>query len=244
MTRTTQQQPPARKPMWVLAASWLGGLQLVFAGWFWAVATAASVVGVTVMTLVADEPFSIVAFLETATIWAPFSFGIVMISTYLPVCVANGMPRRALARGALVVVAGTAVVYGAALTGALAIERLYFHLRSWSHIDSEEQALLDPWWGTLATHSARTGAALVCGVLVAIAYYRLGSGRGTLMLPLTMAPLAVVAWTVGDRATWFSDSPVDLAAGVRVLVVALALAAAAAAFRRLMRDVPIHPVGS
>ena len=83
-------------------ATWLLGMNLFLAAWFWLMAIVVVTGALVVINLVGEVNVSIVAFARQAAIWFPFSVLIAITAAYLPVHVAAGLTRRSLSLGSLI----------------------------------------------------------------------------------------------------------------------------------------------
>ncbi|MEE6296425.1 hypothetical protein [Georgenia wangjunii] len=233
-----------RGPQWRRAAAWSLGANLVLAAWFWVIVAVGVTAALIVVDRVATVEMSIVQFAAQGATWFPFATAIIFATTQLGVHVANGMTRRAFIRAQLVTVVVSACAYALVLNLALLAEGALFARLGWPHTAGDDgfAAWQDGFAAGLLDMALIFLAAQVSGLLVGIAYYRFGGWWGTLLLPLTVAPvyaslLVADAAEEGWSAFALFTSPLALAAA-RVLLIALG----ALAFHRLARDVAIHRV--
>ena len=82
------------------------------------------------------------------------------------------------------------------------------------------------------------------GLLVGMAYYRLGGWWGTVVLPLTLAPIYLVGSPGLTTGQFQLLAPLDPSAPVTAVVSVVVLALAALAYYLLARHVPIRKVAS
>jgi hypothetical protein len=80
-------------------ASWLLGMNLFLAAWFWGMVILVVTAALVVISLVGEVNNSILAFARQAAVWFPFSVLIAIMAAYLPVHVAAGLTRRSLPSG-------------------------------------------------------------------------------------------------------------------------------------------------
>lgn len=245
MTAVTESRSPLRptsRPSPTLhAARWLLRQHLWLAAWAVAVFV---VVVVTVVVLVdryGHVDTSIVQFARQASIWFPFSTTINLSLVYLNVHVAAGMTRRSLGRASLLTALTMAAFYTAVLTVALQIERVVYGSRDWAQQITDSAPVFSDTsqvgW-ILVDLGLVFAAAQLCGLLVAITYYRFGGWRGTLLLPLTVGPIFAVTplltTSLLDPLSEVARVPIDV--GLLVVVAAVYLA--------LLHRTQIRPVAA
>ncbi len=233
----------SRRPQWMRAARRPLEVYLVLWVWMWAVC----LVGVTVAVLITDRlgtvELSVAQFIRNGPlIWLLFTVGVIIVAACLTPHVANGMTRRSFVVGTLVAATVGSLLYAATSAGLLLLEGALYDRMGWEHNAVEGDAYTAGVWesgaGTLLLdHTLVTFAGSAAGLLVGIAYYRLGGWWGTLALPLTLLPiLAVMFTTTWSRVPFITvDTP---AASTYLLGGGLVLAAAVT-FVLLARRVPI-----
>ncbi|MGC1206526.1 MAG: hypothetical protein WA880_01075, partial [Ornithinimicrobium sp.] len=231
MTATAPAVDHPRSPQWQRSAVPLLRFTLVRAAWFWAAVTVVmSIVLFTISSFVAPE-MSVVAFGHHAALWFQLAISCGLVAFCFPMHVAHGMTRRSFAQAGLIVAAITSLVYSVAMTTLLVLERSMYQENGWFHgLDSVPgvtvmSAGVAPYlWGVLMLFAAGSFS----GLLVAAVYYRVGGWWGTALLPLTLAPLLLIATVALDPITqwrpWnfgpaFSE-PWQPVLGVAVLAVA------------------------
>lgn len=210
-------------------------------------AAAALVMGIVLLAIssfVAPE-MSVVAFGHHAALWFQLAISCGLVWVYLPLHVAHGMTRRSFAQAGLLAAAIAALVYAGAMTTLLVIERSIYSERGWFHgMDSVPgttvmSAGVWPYlWGVVMLFAAGS----MTGLLVAAVYYRVGGWWGTVWLPLTLAPLLLIATVALNPVTqWrpWNFGPAFSGPWQPVLGVAV-LAIAACAFYLLVRRMPIR----
>lgn len=241
-TRPTPRRPPTTPPSPTLhAARWLLRQHLSLAAWAVGVFV---VVVVTVVVLVdryGNVETSIVQFARQGSIWFPFSTTIGVLVAYLNVHVAAGMTRRSLGRASLVAALTMAAFYTVVMTVALQVERAVYGSRDWAQQLTDEAPVFSDTsqvgW-ILVDLGLVFAAAQLCGLLVAITYYRFGGWWGTLTLPLTVGPV----FGVTPLLTTSLLDPLSEAA--RVPIAVGLLVAVAAAYLALLHRVAIRPVAA
>lgn len=246
MTATTATAPATQqRPQWQRAFTyvvWAYAYMLTL--WFWAIVLPVIAIIIFIIGQNVDQVTSSgVAFSHHGALWFPFSIAIIMVTTYLPVHVANGMTRRSFATAALMVNVLVGVFNGTVATLALLVEREIYDSLGWIHGGNDGQGVpifdggvLTYGFGLVLLFTAGQ----IAGSLVGIIYYRYGGWIGTLALPLGLAPLGAVGLFGLGRGVqwnpwgWTADiAPWGTVAAIAVLVVA------AGVFRLLVRDVSI-----
>jgi len=224
-------------------ASWLLGMNVYLAAWFWGMAIVVVTAAIVVITVVGEVNMSIMAFARQGAVWFPFSVLIAITAAYLPVHVAAGLTRRSLALGSLVAAFGTALVYSAAYCGLMLVERAVFGALDWQWRIFDDVPLASTDMATMLVSTVLLlVVADVSGLLVGISYQRLGGWWGTLALPLTAGPVvlafAIFEVDAGPFSTseWFGGARPLLVASLATLLIAGAMAFA---FDRLTRGASV-----
>ncbi|KQS98801.1 hypothetical protein [Cellulomonas sp. Leaf395] len=224
-------------------ASWLLGMNVYLAAWFWGMAIVVVTAAIVVITVVGEVNMSIMAFARQGAVWFPFSVLIAITAAYLPVHVAAGLTRRSLALGSLVAALGTALAYSAAYCGLLLVERAVFGALDWQWRIFDDVPLASTDMATMLVSTVLLlVVADVSGLLVGISYQRLGGWWGTLALPLTAGPVvlafAIFEVDAGPFSTseWFGGARPLLVASLATLLIAGAMAFA---FDRLTRGASV-----
>jgi len=224
-------------------ASWLLGMNVYLAAWFWGMAIVVVTAAIVVITVVGEVNMSIMAFARQGAVWFPFSVLIAITAAYLPVHVAAGLTRRSLALGSLVAALGTALVYSAAYCGLMLVERAVFGALDWQWRIFDDVPLASTDMATMLVSTVLLlVVADVSGLLVGISYQRLGGWWGTLALPLTAGPVvlafAIFEVDAGPFSTseWFGGARPLLVASLATLLIAGAMAFA---FDRLTRGASV-----
>ncbi|WP_028049690.1 hypothetical protein [Cellulomonas sp. URHD0024] len=230
-TTLTGDRPRVRRGPVDLTARWFLATQLRVALWFWGIAVVVSTIAVAIYATVADVvERGVVQFGMQALVWLPMSFFIGTALTSVPVQVASGLTRRALARGALVAAIGTGIGYGAAYAVLMSAERAVYGAFGWHWSVGVDGATPAAFLIACATTFV---ASNVSGLLVGIVYLRGGGWWGTLTLPLTVGPVVALTAMVAtaDAQLLF------LLSGIGILVAMLT----AIALDRLVRGAAVPP---
>lgn len=244
MTATTTAAAPARarRPQWVRAMSFQGGVYAFLMAWFWGIALPVVALVLAIVGRYTEVSSSGMAYTHHATLWFPFSLGVIVTAMYLPVHVANGMTRRSFARAALVAGAGLGVGNALVATGALLLEERIYAGLGWVHgvAEGSETVFADGVLLYLLNLALLFSAGQLSGLLIGLTYYRAGGWIGTLALPLGLAPIGAVGiFGLGDTVQW---QPFGFAAtwdlGPALVVAVLVLAALA--ILRIARNIPIE----
>jgi len=243
MTITTARVPTRSSVR--ATATWVLGMNLYMAAWFWLMAVVVITAALVVINVVGEVNTSVVAFARQGAIWFPFSVLISITAAYLPVHVAAGLTRRSLSFGALIAATGTALVYGGLFGGLLLLERAVFAAFGWQWriLDDISYASSTGIGPVLVSTTLIFLVAYVSGLLVGMTYQRLGGWGGTLALPLTAGPVLLVfalfAQDAGPFSTaeWFGgDRPLLVACVATLLIVG----AMAFAFDHLTRGASVR----
>src|SRR5690606_11721461 len=134
---------------------------------------------------------------------------------------------------------GSALIATAAL---LVEERLYGSL-GWVHGDTFSGRDLGVFHDGVLTYFV--GLALIftagqlSGSLVGIVYYRWGGWLGTLLLPLTLAPLAAIGFLALDQDSQWTPWDISASSAWGEVLGTLILVASAVAFHLIARTTPI-----
>jgi len=215
--------------------------------WFWSIAVvaiiAANLVGWSVR---GSTDVSIAVYARQASIWFPFSLGIMLVAAFLRVHVAAGLTRRTFVRAALLVQVAAGLAYAAVLTSLVLVERAVHDALGWDSVITEIQ-LADassPVWVLLVDLAVPFVAGNLSGLLVGVVYQRAGGWWGTLALPLTAGPVVVTQYVAGARVAdlpgiWTTTGAGHLALAVGVGVVSAV--ATAVAFSAVTRRLQLAP---
>ncbi len=233
----------ASRPQWMRAAHRHLSIYVFLWLWLWAICIVGAAVAIVVVNHFGTVNVSMVQFVRNGPlVWFLFSLGVIVVSGYLGVHVANGMTRRSFITGGLVAALAASLLH--ALTGAalLLLEGALYDRMGWDHDAAPGEEYVPGVWEAgvvdlLLDHTLAALAGTITGLLVGIAYYRLGGWWGTLALPLTLLPIVYTmfstSWSEAPFVPW--DLP-PISAHVFGAVV---IAAAAVAFALLTRTVPI-----
>lgn len=243
MTATTTATAPvrARRPQWVRAMRFQGEVYAFMMLWFWGIALPVVALIMAIVGRYSDVTASGMGFTHHATLWFPFSLGIIVTAMYLPVHVANGMTRAAFTRAALIAGIGLGVANGLIATGALLVEEQIYQALGWFHGTNDggelvfEGGVLPYLLGLALLFSAGQ----LSGLLIGLTYYRAGGWIGTLALPLTLAPIGAAGiFGLGESVQWQPFGfATDWNLGPVLMVVVLALTVLA--ILRIARNIPI-----
>lgn len=232
---------PARRAPWVLTARWQFHAELGAFLWLWGIVVVA--LGIAYVGARGLLEFSIAQFARHGALWMGFVTAILLVTTYTTMHVASGLTRRSFVRASLL----NAVLFGllSALIAALLleIESVVYAAYDWPHTGVAD---FDPAAGfgvILPAFALSFIAGRLSGLLVGMAYYRFGGWRGTVLLPLTIAPIFLVGSDTLPTGQFQLLGFLGLPAAATFLVGLLVLALAAAAYHLIARDVPIRKAG-
>lgn len=234
-----------RPPQWQQAARQVLVALAQRAAWFWAGASVLCAIVLLVVSRFAEVSLSGMQFAHQGALWFQFAMAISVVAVYLPVHVAAGTTRRSFLRGALIASFASAIGYAAAFTVLLLVERQIYGALGWYHGNNDVSsgtALVSGAWfylgGTMLIYLAGT----ISGLLVGAVYYRFGGIRGTLALPLTLAPVLLVSIFAPNSASQWS--PLGGSANVsgwwQPLAAVVLVAAATVILHLLVRRIPIR----
>lgn len=225
--RTTRPRPSQTRR----AAQWLLWSHLYMAAWFWGIIVVLAVVATLFQ---ADDRFggdgsSAVGFGVQAGMWFSFAMAIALSLRQLAPHLAAGMTRRSFSRANLVVSGSMAASYAVVMVLLLRVESLAARALGWEPrtITMVLYDSLADWPGLFASYLLvfLTGAA--AGLVVGMAYQRLGGIWGTVALLPAIPPVFLVMDFLADGgARWLPDAlqpPVVRMAITVVVVVAYAL---------------------
>lgn len=239
-TRPGTQASPTRHALRVLLRAFRP-----LTTWFWVIVVVAAAVATPVVAAVNGEvEISLVGLARQGGIWVLFAMSIVLVAVHLAASVAAGMTRRTFARASLLAAAGTGLLWGVLLTVLVLVERALHRALGWdTHL---ADALLPGPTSSVGLLLAElvpmhvVGA--VTGLLVGVVYQRVGGWWGTLALPLTFLPLALVIGTDEAQVAFVPVGGVtpETAAAVHVLGALLVTVAAAATYTAVARTVVVR----
>ena len=232
-----------RRPQWMRVAH--RHLLVYLYLWVWAVLLAALAVTMAtgIIAQVGTVNVSIVQFIRNGPlVWFLFSLGIVVATSYLAPHVANGMTRRSFVRGSLAAAGLSSLIHTVTWVAMLLAEGAVYDRMGWDHDTTPGEEYTAGVWElgvghVLLDHLLATLSGSVTGLLVGLAYYRLGGWWGTIALPLTVLPILTVmfltTWSDVPFVPW--EGPTWPAYAISGLLVI----AGAAAFTLLARRAPI-----
>ena len=238
MTIDTARTGTPRRSSVRATATWLLTMHLFLVACFWAIVVVVAAGALVVIDQQGSVQNSILAFARQGAVWFPFAVFIAITAAYLPVHVAAGLTRRSLALGSIAAAVGTAVINGVVFGVLLLVERAVFDALGWRWriLDDVVPSPVDA--PTFVVTTVLTFlVAYVSGLLVCIAYQRMGGWWATLALPLTAGPIFLVAALLApnDGPFGLGDQPLAVAAALSLLVVAVM----AVAFDRLTRGASV-----
>lgn len=244
MSAVTASATPTRAPQWLRVYRHLARAygSMVFI-WFWAMALPVVAIILFIVSRNVDVEVSGVSFTFHGALWFPFSLAIVVATSYLPIHVANGMTRRSFSRAALT--ANLTVGVGSALiaTAALLVEERIYDALGWLHADTFAGNVLGVFHDGVLTYFVGLAfiftAGQLSGSLVGIVYYRYGGWLGTLLLPVTLAPLAAIGFLALDQDSQWTPWDISLSTTWGEALAVLILLASAVAFHLVARATPI-----
>ena len=232
------------RPQWMRVARTHLGVHLFVYVWLWLICIIGVSVAISIVAAATTTVnLSIVQFIRQGPlVWVLFSVSILVATTYLTPHVANGMTRRSFVRGGLLAAALAGLLHAATAAALVLLEGALYNRMGWDHAAQSGRDYLPGIWELglgplLVDHVVAATAGTVAGLLVGMAYYRLGGWWGTLALPLTVLPILGVMFL----STW-SDVPfvpANMPDGATYGLGALLVLAAAGAFALLGRRVPI-----
>lgn len=242
MTTTATRPARNRRPQWLRATI----LQLRVYLYLYAITWLLFLVGIAVAIVLVNHfgtvDLSVAQFVRTGPlVWFVFALAIMVPSSYLTPHVANGLTRRSFTVASLLAVLVHAHAQAVTATTVMFLEGALYAAMGWQH-DVEGGATPVPGlWEQgagilLLDYALASLSGAVSGLLLGIAYYRLGGWRGTLLLPLVMVPILAVmflsTWGNGSQA-WLNGNLAGAATAVALIL------AGAVAFALLARNVQI-----
>ena len=207
------------------------------------VAAVATVLGLVVDSL-ADQPTGSAWEYGSGPVRWVFIFGLVVTPMVLPAYLAHGVTRRTFTWATTFAAGLLALFTSAFLAAGFLVERAVYTFLDAGHALDGPHLFTDPVQVhlALAEYALLTSGYFVSGWLVGSAYYRFGGWRGTLALPLTIAPAPAVETLLGTG--WFGLAPAgpDLPVVAAILLAAAVVGLALVALRLLTRTIPVRPV--
>lgn len=210
--------------------------------WFFGIVAVLATAATILENTFGQVQVSHLQFARTGGLWFLFTLGIVTVVGMLTTHVAAGGTRRSFVAATLAVGLGSALVYALALGVGLEIEGAVYAANGWPHAALEGEA--DPSAGIAVTFPPAVvsyAAGTVSGLLVGLSYYRFGGLRGTVVLPVALAPILFLTVSgLDDGTSRALLEAADLPFGLSLLVDAAVLSAAIAAYYVLARRVPVR----
>lgn len=231
------------QPSWVRATRTMFNAHGRVAVWLWGIILTLLVGGHVLMTLIPPDRVLIAGYGSHGATWFAFSLGVIFVLAYLPVHVTSGMTRRSFIQANILIAVLMGLTYGAGMFLLVLLEQTLFPDASVPY-DTEPLIGIGTGapWGVFIGQTLLSATAILCGLLVAVAYYRTNPLLGTVLVIPTVGPvLAMVALTAGDAPLqqWLG---LPASTGIAVSVAVAVIAAAAAAFHLATRHIPINPV--
>lgn len=246
MTAPTTTRP-VRAP-WLRTTRWLLRAQATIAAWLWIIMAVVAAVVILLLSRFAEVEVSIFQFSRHGALWTGFAMAIIFCTAGIAAHVANGLTRAAFVQATVVVGVVIGVAYAVLAGLGLEVEGAVYDANGWSHVGGGDLAegdfAADAGLGVVPGLALSFVAGQLSGLLVGMAYYRLGGWRGTVALPLTLAPIYLVGSPDLDTGQFQLLAPLDLAVPAAAAVSVIVLALAALAYYLLARDVPIRKVAS
>jgi hypothetical protein len=213
------------------AAQWLLWSHLYMAAWFWGIILVLAVASTVFLTddRFGDGSSSAVGFGVQAGMWFSFAMAIALSLRQLAPHLAAGMTRRSFWQANLVASGSMAALYAVVMVLLLWVESLVARALGWEPrtITMVLYDSLSDWPGLLASYLLVFLAGAAAGLVVAMAYQRLGGIWGTVALVPAIPPVFLVMDFLADGgARWLPDAlhpPVARMAITVVIVVAYAL---------------------
>ncbi|MGC0143882.1 hypothetical protein [Pseudactinotalea sp. Z1732] len=238
MTTTTRV-----RPNWIVATRTLIGAHLRVAVWLWGALVLLLIAAHILMSGIIPTRVLVAPYGTHASTWFAFSLALIFVLAYLPVHVLSGMTRRAFIRANVLTALIMGVLYGAALYLLAVLESLVFPDAAML-LDDGPMLGSGATWGMFVGQWLLSTTAIICGLLVAMAYYRTSALLGTVLLIPTVGPvLVVIALTASDAPiqAWLG---LPTGAGWAVAFALIVIATGAFAFHLVTRNVPINSVES
>lgn len=202
---------PARKSQTRRAASWLLWSHLYMAAWFWGAILAIAVVTSVVLSTDRFDAggSSTVGFAMQAGMWFSFGMAIALSLRQLGAHLAAGLTRRSFWQANVVVGAAMAAVYAVVMVALLWVESLVVRALGWEPrtITMVLYDSLSDLPGVFVVYLLVFLAGSMGGLVVGMAYQRLGGLWGTIALVPAIPPLFLVMDLLADGgARWLPDA--------------------------------------
>ena len=200
MSIAARPRPLTTRPRWLGMAGWQAlGHWFAFAGFL----LVAALVAVVVLVVISRSRTPTGSGVQIG-MWVPFAVAAHFTGSWLGPHVSAGMTRRSFVRASVLAavafaVSGAVVVWSLAQAESWVFERLGWTLGVRQGLVAVTQAPPAAYLWGLFLLLAMSG---VTGLLIGLTYARVGSAA-TLLLPLTLAPLAATAILALDPATMF-----------------------------------------
>jgi len=242
---STVQAPrrtPARKSQTRRAGEWLLWSHLYMAAWFWGVVL---VLAVGTSALLSNDRFdqsgtSTIAFGVQAGMWFSFAMAIALSLRQLEAHVAAGMTRQSFLRANVAVASLMAVVYALVMVLLLWVESLVARAAGWE-VRRVSQMMYDsvadlP--GLFVVYLLVFLVGACAGLVVGMAYQRLGGVWGTVVLLPAIPPIFFAVDILSEDGGGWLPEALD-PNPVRMLLALVIAAAYVLVYRSQMRRVTI-----
>lgn len=236
------RRAPARKSQTRRAAEWLLWSHLYMAAWFWGVVV---LLAVGASVLLSNDRFDVegtstVGFGLQAGMWFSFAMAIALSMRQLEPHLAAGMTRRSFWRANLLVTTAMAALYALVMIVLLWAESLIARAAGW-----EPRRITQTLYDSLADAPGLFAGYLlvflvgaVAGLVVGMAYQRLGGVWGTVALLPAIPPIFLAMDILSeDGGGWLPDALEPNA--VRMLLALVVAAGYALVYRTQVRRVTI-----
>ena len=243
----TPRRIPVRRSQTRRAAWWLLSSHLYMAVWFWGIILVLTVAATVVFRAdglgVRDDgtAASVVSMGTQAAMWFSFAMAIALSLRQLAAHLAAGLTRRSFVRANLVTVVGMAAVYSLVMVVLLVVEALVVDAAGWRartvagvSFDGVADAPR-----MFLVYLLVFATAAFAGLVVGMAYHRLGGLWGTVALIPAIPPLFVVMMLLVDRGSsgWL-PAALDSDA-LRMLLTAAIAVVYAVVYQASMRRVTV-----
>jgi len=243
----TPRRIPVRRSQTRRAAWWLIYSHLYMAAWFWGVILLLSLVTTFVfrgdgLGLRGDGTISsVVSMGVQAALWFSFAMAIALSLRQLSAHLAAGLTRRSFVRANFLVSVVMAAVYALVMAVLLVVESAVVSAVGWAPraVDGVPFDGVADAPRAFLVYLLVFATAAVAGLVVGMAYHRLGGLWGTVMLLPAIPPLFVVMMLLVDRgsSSWL-PSALDSDA-LRMLLTAAIAVVYAVVYQASMRRVTV-----
>ncbi len=236
------RRAPARKSQTRRAGEWLLWSHLYMAAWFWGVVL---VLAVATSALLSNDRFDVegastVGFGLQAGMWFSFAMAIALSLRQLEPHLAAGMTRRSFWRANLVVTTAMAALYALVMVVLLWAESLIARAAVWEprRITQTMYDSLSDAPGLFAGYLLVFLVGAAAGLVVGMAYQRLGGVWGTVALAPAIPPVFFVMDILADDGGGWLPETLDPNA-VRMVLALVVAAGYALVYRMQVRRVTV-----